>query len=106
MKRVVITCQEAPGGKRRLAEEALRLAAGLSATDRFRLDFILLGGGLLLLQPEFSGSALTWNSLRSPETRIWVPAGHPAGITGLQLETLPAKPLEEFVLGADLDLRF
>ena len=106
MKRVVITCQAAPGGKRRLAEEALRLAAGLSATGRFRLDFVLLGGGLLLLQPEFSGSAPTWDSLREPNTRIWIPGEQPVGTTGLQLETLPAKPLEEFVLGADLDLRF
>ena len=66
----------------------------------------MLFRSLLLLQPEFSGSALTWDSLRGPNTRIWVPGEQPVGTTGLQLETLPAKPLEEFVLGADLDLRF
>ncbi|NDC80782.1 MAG: hypothetical protein EB090_05915 [Verrucomicrobia bacterium] len=106
MKRVVITCLTAPGGKRRLAEEALRLAAGLSATGRFRIDFVLLGGGLLLLQPEFSGSTLAWDSLRAPDTKIWVPEGQRGAEAGPHLETLPAKPFDEFTLGADLVLRF
>jgi hypothetical protein len=106
MKRVVIICQSAPGGKRRLAEEALRLAAGLSATGRFQLDFILEQGGLLLLEPEFSGSASSWESLESRHTRVWVPSGSSKLISGLFLNTLPDRDTEGFTQGADLVLRF
>jgi len=75
MKKIAILCRSAPGSKRRLAEEALRLAAGLAATGRFRVELILTGGGLLLLEPEFSGSPETWNSLLSPNSRILIPNG-------------------------------
>ncbi len=73
MKKIAILCRSAPGSKRRLAEEALLLAAGLAATGRLRVELILTGGGLLLLEPEFSGSPETWNSLLSPNSRILIP---------------------------------
>ena len=57
MKRVAILCQTGPGGKRRLAEEALRVAAGLTATGRVRIDLILSATALALLQPELGGPA-------------------------------------------------
>lgn len=77
MKRVAILCRSAPGSRRRLAEEALRLAAGLSATGRVRVDLILTGGGLLLLSPEFGGSSDNWSSLISPTSRVLIPADAP-----------------------------
>lgn len=106
MKRVVILCQTAPGEKRRLAEEALRLAAGLSATGRFQLDFMLQHGGLLLLEPEFYGSPSSWDSLLSPHTRIYLPLGTGRSVPGLSLHTLPMGDLDRFIHGADLVLRF
>lgn len=106
MKRVVIICRTAPGGKRRLAEEAFRLAAGLSATDRLQLDFVLQQGGLLLLEPEFSGSPSSWDSLQAAQTRICLPPGVPRSIPGVALHPLPEGDLEKFTQGADLVLRF
>ena len=38
MKKIAILCQTAPGGKRRLAEEALRLATGLTARALKTID--------------------------------------------------------------------
>jgi len=72
MKKVVILCQTGPGGKRRLAEEAFRLAAGLTATGRICLDLILTRSGLALLDPEMGGPVGTWESMISPHTRILV----------------------------------
>ena len=106
MKRIVIFCQTAPGGKRRLAEEAFRLSAGLSATGRFQLDFVLQRGGLLLLEPEFSGPASAWESLQSSHTRVWVPSGTSRIPPGLHLHSLPQENQEQFIQGADLVLRF
>ena len=106
MKRLVVICQTAPGGKRRLAEEAFRLAAGLSATGRFQLDFILEDGGLLLLEPEFGGSPSSWESLHSPQTRVCLPSGVSRSIPGLSLHHLPGEELEKITHGADLVLRF
>ncbi|NCY20997.1 hypothetical protein EBX31_03455 [bacterium] len=103
---MVIVCQTAPGGKRRLAEEAFRLAAGLSATGRLQLDFVLQRGGLLLLEPEFSGPASSWESLQSPHTRVWVPSGTSRMISGISLQTLPETEAKEFTRGADLVMRF
>ena len=77
MKRVAILCQTGPAGKRRLAEEALRLAAGLTATGRLRVDLILTASALALLQPEMGGPIGTWESVISPQTRILVPSGTP-----------------------------
>lgn len=106
MKRLVVICQTAPGGKRRLAEEAFRLAAGLSATGRFQLDFVLQQGALLLLEPEFGGSPSSWESLHSPQTQVYVPSGFSRSISGLSLHNLPEGALEKFTHGADLVLRF
>ena len=64
MKKVAILCQTAPGGKRRLAEEALRLATGLTATGRLQIDLILTQGGTALLHPEMGPCSLP--SIRSP----------------------------------------
>ena len=104
MKRVAVICRSAPGSKRRLAEEALRLAAGLAATGRLRVDLVLLEGGLLLLMPEFSGSALTWESLLSPDSRILVPPSCTIPAGAPKTEKL-ADP-EMLAIEADLVLRF
>jgi len=106
MKRIVIICQNAPGGKRRLAEEAFRLAAGLSSTGRFQMDFVLLQGGLLLLEPDFTGPASSWESLLSPHTKVWVPAGTPRLIAGIPLHPLSDQDPRHLTQGADLVLRF
>ena len=106
MKRIVIICESPPGGKRRLAEEAFRLAAGLSATGRFQLDLILRQGGLLLLEPEFGGSASSWESLQSPHTRVWVHPATPRLISGIPLRSLPDQDPNRLTQGADLVLRF
>ncbi len=104
MKKVVIICQSAPGSKRRLAEEAVRLAAGLAATGRLQIDLVLKEGGLLLLEAEFSGSSSTWESLISPTSRILIPIGtsHPAGAP--PTEKMPDP--EAVTKTADLVLRF
>jgi len=104
MKKVAIICQSAPGSKRRLAEEAVRLAAGLASTGRFQVDLILKDGGLLLLEPEFSGSASTWESLLSPTSRVLVPANATLPSTHLRAEKV-ADP-EKLAQAADLVLRF
>lgn len=104
MKKVVIICQSAPGSKRRLAEEAVRLAAGLAATGRLQIDLVLKGGGLLLLEPEFSGPSSTWESLVSPTSRILIPIG-----TSLPAGTPPMEKIadpEAVAKTADLVLRF
>ena len=106
MKRGVIICQSAPGGKRRLAEEAFRLAAGLSATGRFHLDFVLQQGGLLLLEPEFGGSLSSWESLRSLHTKVYLPSDAFRPVHGFPLHTLPEENLEKWVRDADFVLRF
>ena len=104
MKKVAIICQSAPGSKRRLAEEAIRLAAGLAATGRLQVDLILKDAGLLLLEPEFSGSASTWESLVSPTSRVLVPANAtpPSGSPGVEKVADP----EKLAQAADLILRF
>ena len=104
MKKVAIVCRSAPGSKRRLAEEALRLAAGLAATGRLQVDLILQGGGLLLLQPEFSGSSQTWESLVSPNSRIVVPVNTPLPPGAPRAETAPDG--EKLAQAADFVLRF
>ena len=104
MKKVAIICQSAPGSKRRLAEEAIRLAAGLAATGRLQVDLILKDAGLLLLEPEFSGSASTWESLVSPTSRVLVPANAPLPSGGPKVEKV-ADP-EKLAQAADLILRF
>ena len=104
MKKVVILCQSAPGSKRRLAEEALRLAAGLAATGRHHVDLILRDGGLLLLEPEFSGSAQTWESLNSSTSRILVPDG--VTLPPHAPKTDRASDPESVTRTADLVLRF
>jgi hypothetical protein len=104
MKKIAILCRSAPGSKRRLAEEALRLAAGLAATGRLRVELILTGGSLLLLEPEFSGSPETWNSLLSPNSRILIPkeATLPAGAPRVERADDP----EAAAKTADWVLRF
>ncbi|NDA10302.1 MAG: hypothetical protein EBZ53_04345 [Verrucomicrobia bacterium] len=104
MKKVVIVCRSAPGSKRRLAEEAIRLAAGLAGTGRLQVDLILEEGGLLLLQPEFSGSPQTWDSLASPTSRILVPSNTtlPPGAP----RTVQVPHLEKLAQTADFVLRF
>ena len=104
MKKVAIFCRSAPGSKRRLAEEALRLAAGLAATGRFHVELILTGAGLLLLEPEFSGSPETWNSLLSPTSRIVVPANTPLP-PGAPYTGQVSDP-EKLAQSADFVLRF
>lgn len=106
MKRVVIICQAAPGGKRRLAEEALRLAAGLASTNRCQVDFVLIQGGLLFLEPEFAGSPQSWTSFIPPQSRVWVPPGRPASLHGIPCHALPSEGLEPFTRGADFVLHF
>lgn len=106
MKRVVIVCQTAPGGRRRLAEEALRLAAGLASTNRCQVDFVLIQGGLLFLEPEFAGSPHSWTSFMPPQSRVWVPLGYPTSIHEIPLHSLPVGDLKSFAMGADLVLRF
>jgi len=104
MKKVAIVCRSAPGSKRRLAEEAIRLAAGLAATGRLQVDLILQEGGLLLLKPEFSGSAQTWESLASPTSRVLVPSHTtlPPGAPRTEKVTDPEKMAQT----ADWVLRF
>ena len=104
MKKVAIICRSAPGSKRRLAEEAIRLAAGLAATGRLQVDLILKDAGLLLLEPEFSGSSQTWESLLSPTSRILAPANTrlPAGSPRTEM----APDLEKLTQSADIVLRF
>jgi hypothetical protein len=105
MKKVVILCQTGPGGKRRLAEEALRLAAGLTTTGRLRLDLILTRSGIALLDPEMGGPVGTWESMISPHTRIVISAGTlsspPAFVT-----VLPEKEIEKTSASADLVIGF
>ena len=105
MKRVAILCQTGPQGKRRLAEEALRLAAGLTATGRLRVDLILSASALALLQPEMGGPTGSWDSLISPHTRILVPSGTPPPISP-PVTFLPNGETEKAAAGADLILRF
>ena len=104
MKKVVVICQAAPGSKRRLAEEAVRLAAGLAATGRLQVDLVLRDGGLLLLEPEFSGSASTWETLVSPTSRVLVPGNATLPSGGPKVEKV-ADP-EKLAQAADLMLRF
>lgn len=104
MKRIAIICQSAPGSKRRLGEEAVRLAAGLAATGRLQVDLVLKDGGLLMLEPEFSGSAATWESLVSPTSRVLVPASATIRPGGPKVEKF-ADP-EKLAQAADLMLRF
>ena len=104
MKKVVILCQSAPGSKRRHAEEAVRLAAGLAATGRLRVDLVLRDGGLLLLEPEFSGSAQTWESLNSSTSRILVPDG--VTLPPHAPKTEKVSDPESVTRTADLVLRF
>lgn len=104
MKKVAILCESAPGSKRRLAEEALRLAAGLAATGRLQVDLVLKHGGLLLLQPEFSGPPSTWESLLSPISRVLVPADALLPSPGPKVERV-SDP-ETVAQAADLVLRF
>jgi hypothetical protein len=105
MKRVAILCQTAPEGKRRLAEEALRLVAGLTATGRLRVDLILTSSALLLLQPEMGGPIGSWDSIISPQTRILIPSGIPLPSTP-PVSYLPDGDYEKAAVGADLILRF
>ena len=104
LKKVLIICQSAPGSKRRLAEEGIRLAAGLAATGRLKVDLVLKDGGLLFLEPEFSGSASTWESLASPTSRVLVPASARIRPGGPKVEKV-ADP-EKLAQAADLMLRF
>jgi hypothetical protein len=104
MKKLTIICHSAPGSKRRLAEEAVRLAAGLAATGRLQVDLVLKDGGLLLLEPEFSGSASTWESLLSPTSRVLVPASATLPFGSPKVEKV-ADP-ETLTKAADLVLRF
>ncbi len=104
MKKVVIICQSAPGSKRRLAEEAVRLAAGLAATGRLQIDLVLKEGGLLLLEAEFSGSSSTWESLVSPTSRILIPIGTSLPAGAPPTEKMPDP--EAVTKTADLVLRF
>jgi len=104
MKKVAIICRSAPGSKRRLAEEAVRLAAGLAATGRLQIDLILQEGGLLLLEPEFSGPSQTWDSLASPPSRIVVPSNTPLPSTAPRTEK--AEDLQKLAKSADFLLRF
>lgn len=106
MKRAVIVCQTAPGTKRRLAEESLRLAAGLAATARCAVDYVLQDGGLLFLEPEFHGSALTWESFQPPHHRVWVSRLPPSPPAGLSLHVMAPGELETLTHGADFVLRF
>jgi hypothetical protein len=105
MKKVVVLCQTGPGGKRRLAEEALRLAAGLTATGRIRLDLILTRSAIALLDPEMGGPIGTWESMIAPHTRILVSAGTltspPTFVT-----VLPEKEMEKTSSSADLVMGF
>lgn len=105
MKRVAILCHSGPQGKRRLAEEALRLAAGLTATGRLRVDLILSSAALALLQPDQGGPVGTWDSLISPQTQILVPSGTPLP-TSPPVSYLPSGDVEKAAVGADLILRF
>jgi len=105
MKRVAILCQTAPEGKRRLAEEALRLVAGLTATGRLRVDLILTSSALLLLQPEMGGPIGSWDSIISPQTRILIPSGTPLPSTP-PVSYLPDGDFEKAAAGADIILRF
>ena len=104
MRKVAIICQSAPGSKRRLAEEAVRLAAGLAATGRVQVDLILKDRGLLLLEPEFRGSATTWESLICPTSRVVVPANAILPDHGPKAEKV-ADP-EKLAQAADGVLRF
>jgi len=105
MKKVVILCKTGPGGKLRLAEEALRLAAGLTATGRIRLDLVLTRSGIALLVPEMGGPVGTWESMISPHTRILICAGTlnspPSFVT-----VLPEKEIEKASASADLVIGF
>ncbi len=104
MRRVAIICRSAPGSKRRHAEEALRLAAGLAATGRLQVDLILQEGGLLLLEPEFSGSPQSWESLDTPSSRVLVPTGVTLPVPAPKTERV-SDP-ESVTRTADLVLRF
>jgi len=104
VKKIAIICQCAPGTKRRLAEEAVRLAAGLAATGRLHVDLVLKDGGLLMLEPEFSGSASTWETLVSSTSPVLVPASATIRPGGPKVEKV-ADP-EKLAQAADLMLRF
>jgi len=104
MKKVAIVCRSAPGSKRRLAEEAVRLAAGLAATGRLQVDLILQEGGLLLLEPEFSGSPQTWDSLASPTSRVLVPRHTTLPPRAPRTEQIPDP--DKMAQTADFVLRF
>lgn len=106
MKKVAILCQTAPGGKRRLAEEALRLATGLTATGRLQVDLILTHGGTALLHPEMGGPLGTWESLRSPHTRILVLSDTPLPPSAPPVTTVINFNPEKASAGADMILRF
>ena len=88
-----------------MTEEALRLAAGLTATGRIRLDLILTRSGIALLDPEMGGPIGTWESMISPHTRILISAGTlsspPPFVT-----VLPEKEIEKTSASADLVIRF
>ena len=104
MKKVAIVCRSAPGSKRRLAEEAVRLAAGLAATGRLQVDLILQEGSLLLLEPEFSGSPQSWESLASPTSRVLV-SSHTTLPPGAPIAEKVPDP-EKLAQTADFVLRF
>jgi len=88
-----------------LAEEALRLAAGLTATGRIRLDLILTRSGIALLDPEMGGPVGTWESLISPHTRVLVSAGnHPSPPPFVTV--LPEKEIVKTSSSADLVIGF
>lgn len=106
MKKVAILCQTAPGGKRRLAEEALRLATGLTATGRLQVDLILTDGGTALLQPEMGGPIGTWESLQSPHTRILIPSDTRLPPSAPPVIRLANCHPEKASAGADIILRF
>ena len=80
------------------------LAAGLAATGRLQVDLVLKDGGLLMLEPEFIGSAATWESLVSPTSRVLVPASATIRPGGPKVEKV-ADP-ETLAKAADLVLRF
>ena len=106
MKKVAILCQTAPGGKRRLAEEALRLATGLTATGRLQIDLILTQGGTALLHPEMGGPLGTWESLLAPHTRVLVPSEAQIPPSAPPVTRLANINPEKASAGADIILRF
>ncbi len=106
MKRVAILCQTGPGGKRGLAEEALRLAAGLAATGRLCVDLILTRSGLALLDPDLGSPTGTWESFLSQYTRILVPPKTSLPPSCPPFIHLSDPDPEKAAAGADLIIRF